>query len=62
MVTILGYWFKTIWLPTYFHHDRGLSLSDSAWLLFMALLAGASVWALPETRGVPLVPQPSAVA
>jgi len=30
-----AYWFKTIWLPTYFHHDRGLSLSESAGLLFM---------------------------
>jgi MFS family permease len=30
-----AYWFKTIWLPTYFHQVRGLSLSDSAWLLLM---------------------------
>jgi MFS family permease len=30
-----AYWFKTIWLPTYFHQVRGLSLADSAWLLFM---------------------------
>jgi len=30
-----AYWFKTIWLPTYFHQARGLSLSDSATLLFM---------------------------
>lgn len=30
-----AYWFKTIWLPTYFHDIRGLSLTDSAWLLFM---------------------------
>ena len=30
-----AYWFKTIWLPTYFHEIRGLSLGDSAWLLFM---------------------------
>lgn len=29
-----AYWFKTIWLPTYFHQVRGLSLGDSAWLLF----------------------------
>jgi MFS family permease len=29
-----AYWFKTIWLPTYFT-SRGLSLSESAWLLFM---------------------------
>jgi MFS family permease len=30
-----AYWFKTIWLPTYFVQMRGLSLSESAWLLFM---------------------------
>ena len=30
-----AYWFKTIWLPTYFVQIRGLSLGDSAWLLFM---------------------------
>lgn len=29
-----AYWFKTIWLPTYFHEIRGLSLDASAWLLF----------------------------
>jgi MFS family permease len=33
--TMAAYWFKTIWLPTYFHEVRGLSLGDSAWLLFM---------------------------
>jgi MFS family permease len=30
-----AYWFKTIWLPTYFVQVRGLSLGESAWLLFM---------------------------
>jgi putative MFS transporter len=30
-----AYWFKTIWLPTYFVQIRGLSLTESAWLLFM---------------------------
>jgi len=30
-----AYWFKTIWLPTYFHQVRGLSLAGSAWLLLM---------------------------
>ncbi len=30
-----AYWFKAIWLPTYFIQIRGLSLGDSAWLLFM---------------------------
>jgi MFS family permease len=34
-LTMAAYWFKTIWLPTYFHESRGLSLGDSAWLLFM---------------------------
>jgi MFS family permease len=34
-LTMAAYWFKTIWLPTYFHEVRGLSLGDSAWLLFM---------------------------
>src|SRR3954471_20264721 len=29
-----AYWFKTIWLPTYFR-SRGLSLDQSSWLLFM---------------------------
>jgi MFS family permease len=38
LVTVFNmaaYWFKTIWLPTYFHQIRGLSLGDSAWLFFM---------------------------
>lgn len=30
-----AYWFKTIWLPTYFHEIRGLSLQDSTQLFFM---------------------------
>jgi MFS family permease len=30
-----AYWFKTIWLPTYFVQMRGLSLTEAAWLLFM---------------------------
>ena len=30
-----AYWFKTIWLPTYLHTTRGLSLGDVAWLLLM---------------------------
>lgn len=34
-LTMAAYWFKTIWLPTYFHETRGLSLGQSAWLLFM---------------------------
>jgi MFS family permease len=29
-----AYWFKTIWLPTYFHEIRGLSLDASAGLFF----------------------------
>jgi len=29
-----AYWFKTIWLPTYFK-SRGLSLDQSSWLLLM---------------------------
>ena len=34
-LNMAAYWFKTIWLPTYFHEIRGLSLGDSAWLLFV---------------------------
>ena len=34
-LNMAAYWFKTIWLPTYFHEIRGLSLGDSAWLLVM---------------------------
>jgi MFS family permease len=30
-----AYWFKTIWLPTYLHETRGLSLGAVAWLLLM---------------------------
>ncbi len=30
-----AYWFKTIWLPTYFVQVRGLSLGESSWLLVM---------------------------
>jgi MFS family permease len=35
MFNMAAYWFKTIWLPTYFHEIRGLPLGQSAWLLFM---------------------------
>src|SRR5689334_23125928 len=35
LFNMAAYWFKTIWLPTYFHQVRGLSLAASAWLLFM---------------------------
>ena len=34
-LNMAAYWFKTIWLPTYFIQIRGLSLGDSAWLLLM---------------------------
>jgi MFS family permease len=34
-LNMAAYWFKTIWLPTYFHEIRGLTLGESAWLLFM---------------------------
>lgn len=37
-----AYWFKTIWLPTYFHEIRGLSLADSAWLFFMDQLGSVT--------------------
>ena len=30
-----GYWFKNIWLPSYYHKVRGFSLEDSATLLFL---------------------------
>jgi MFS family permease len=30
-----AYWFKTIWLPTYLHETRGLSLGDVTLLLLM---------------------------
>src|SRR6185503_1888088 len=30
-----AYWFKTIWLPTYLHETRGLTLGEVAWLLLM---------------------------
>jgi len=30
-----AYWFKTIWLPTYLHETRGLTLGDVTWLLLM---------------------------
>src|SRR5262249_27757837 len=34
-MNMAAYWFKTIWLPTYLHETRGLSLPDVAWLLLM---------------------------
>ena len=37
-----AYWLKTIWLPTYFHEIRGLSLGDSAWLFFMDQLGSVA--------------------
>jgi MFS family permease len=32
-LTMAAFWFKMIWLPTYYHEVRGLSLGDSARLL-----------------------------
>jgi len=34
-MNMAAYWFKTIWLPTYLHETRGLSLGAVAWLLLM---------------------------
>jgi MFS family permease len=34
-MNMAAYWFKTIWLPTYLHETRGLSLGDVTWLLLM---------------------------
>ena len=34
-LNMAAYWFKTIWIPTYLHEIRGLSLGESAWLLLM---------------------------
>ena len=35
MLNMSAFWFKTIWMPTYFHQVRGLSLGASATLFFM---------------------------
>jgi MFS family permease len=42
MFNMSAYWLKTIWLPTYFHQVRGLSLGDSAWLFFMDQLGSVA--------------------
>src|SRR5579872_1631358 len=34
-LNMAAYWFKTIWLPTYLHETRGLSLGSVATLLLM---------------------------
>ena len=34
-LNMAAYWFKTIWLPTYLHVTRGLSLDAVTWLLLM---------------------------
>jgi len=34
-MNMAAYWFKTIWLPTYLHVTRGLTLGDVTWLLLM---------------------------
>jgi MFS family permease len=34
-MNMAAYWFKTIWLPTYLHETRGLTLGDVTWLLLM---------------------------
>jgi MFS family permease len=34
-MNMAAYWFKTIWLPTYLHETRGLSLAAVTWLLLM---------------------------
>ncbi|HKB14402.1 MAG TPA: MFS transporter [Vicinamibacterales bacterium] len=35
VMNMAAYWFKTIWLPTYLHETRGLTLGDVTWLLLM---------------------------
>lgn len=35
-----AFWFKAIWLPTYFHVIRGLSLGESASLFFLDQIGG----------------------
>jgi hypothetical protein len=37
-----AYWFKTIWLPTYLHETRGLSLDAVFWLLLMDQIGRSS--------------------
>src|SRR5256885_1123440 len=34
-MNMAAYWFKTIWLPTYLHETRGLTLGDVTRLLLM---------------------------
>src|SRR5262245_8801721 len=34
-MNMAAYWFKTIWLPTYLHETRRLTLGDVTWLLLM---------------------------
>src|SRR2546423_8633172 len=46
-----AYWFKTIWLPTYFHEIRGLSLGNSAWLLVMDQIGSGIGYCLFGVRG-----------
>jgi MFS family permease len=40
-----AYWFKTIWLPTYFHQVRGLPLDQAALLLFADQLGSIAGYA-----------------
>jgi len=45
-MNMAAYWFKTIWLPTYLHETRGLSLNDVAWLLLMDQIGSVAGYVL----------------
>ena len=45
-MNMAAYWFKTIWLPTYLHETRGLSLGAVAWLLLMDQLGSIAGYLL----------------
>jgi MFS family permease len=45
-MNMAAYWFKTIWLPTYLHETRALSLGDVAWLLLMDQIGSVAGYVL----------------
>ncbi len=53
LFNMAGYWLKTIWLPTYFHEERGFSPAEASRVLFVeqiGSLAGYVLFGLLSDR------------
>ncbi len=62
-LNMAAYWFKTIWLPTYLHETRGLSLNQATTLLLMDQIRSvATATSRSASRAITLVDDPGFTA